>query len=79
MPDLADRATELIEWRMAQQEQRLAAAGSSVSSHGVNPAEVIECEECGDELPLARRRAIPGCRLCTECQELEERYNKRWF
>ncbi|WP_435637100.1 TraR/DksA C4-type zinc finger protein [Carnimonas bestiolae] len=64
---------------MAQQEQRLVAASSSVPTHSETSADVIECEECGDELPLARRRAIPGCRLCTECQELEERYKKRWF
>ena len=27
------------------------------------------CEECGDEIPEARRRAIPGVRLCVSCQE----------
>jgi phage/conjugal plasmid C-4 type zinc finger TraR family protein len=33
-----------------------------------------ECEECGDEIPLARRRAVPGCQLCVFCQEKLERY-----
>jgi phage/conjugal plasmid C-4 type zinc finger TraR family protein len=28
-----------------------------------------ECEECGDEIPLARRLAVPGCQLCVFCQE----------
>ena len=32
-----------------------------------------ECEECGDEIPLARRQAVPGCQLCVFCQEKYER------
>ena len=28
-----------------------------------------ECEECGAEIPEARRRAVPGVRLCVACQE----------
>ena len=27
------------------------------------------CEECGTKIPLARRKAIPGVRLCVPCQE----------
>jgi len=31
------------------------------------------CEECGTEIPLARREAIPGVHLCVKCQtELDE-------
>ena len=26
------------------------------------------CVECGEEIPLARRRALPGVRMCVECQ-----------
>ena len=32
-----------------------------------------ECEECGDEIPEARRKAVPGCQLCVFCQEKHER------
>jgi phage/conjugal plasmid C-4 type zinc finger TraR family protein len=32
-----------------------------------------ECEECGDEIPVARRLAVPGCRLCVFCKERAER------
>lgn len=32
-----------------------------------------ECEECGDEIPQARRLAVPGCQLCVFCQEKLER------
>ncbi|MCP4389677.1 MAG: DksA/TraR family C4-type zinc finger protein [Gammaproteobacteria bacterium] len=27
------------------------------------------CEECGNEIPPARREAVPGVRLCIGCQE----------
>jgi len=33
-----------------------------------------ECEECGDEIPLARRMAIPGVQLCVFCKERQERH-----
>jgi len=33
-----------------------------------------ECEECGDEIPEARRLAIPGCKLCVFCKEKQERH-----
>ena len=26
------------------------------------------CEECGEEIPEARRRALPGARTCVACQ-----------
>ncbi|MCG5031484.1 DksA/TraR family C4-type zinc finger protein [Mesosutterella sp. OilRF-GAM-744-9] len=42
------------------------------------------CEECGEEIPEARRRALPGVRLCVRCQEKVDRlqhparlYNRR--
>ena len=33
-----------------------------------------ECEECGDEIPEARRMAVPGCKLCVFCKERQERH-----
>jgi phage/conjugal plasmid C-4 type zinc finger TraR family protein len=43
-----------------------------------------ECEECGEEIPPARREAVPGVRLCVACQEQQDReqaavagYNRR--
>lgn len=42
------------------------------------------CEECGNDIPQARREAIPGVRLCVACQsELDKSqsahggYNRR--
>ena len=28
-----------------------------------------ECAECGEPIPEARRRALPGVQLCIACQE----------
>jgi len=28
-----------------------------------------QCEECGNDIPAARRRALPGVRRCVPCQE----------
>ena len=43
-----------------------------------------ECEECGEPIPPARRLAMPGVRLCIECQQEADRsdrafslYNRR--
>ena len=35
-----------------------------------------ECDECGNEIPEARRRAVPGVRLCVACQELVDEEQK---
>ena len=29
---------------------------------------LVRCEECDAEIPEARRKVIPGVRLCVECQ-----------
>ncbi|MDZ7749180.1 MAG: DksA/TraR family C4-type zinc finger protein [Halofilum sp. (in: g-proteobacteria)] len=45
---------------------------------------LTHCEECGREIPQARREALPGVRLCVACQEAHDReqgraslYNRR--
>ena len=29
---------------------------------------LTHCAECGEEIPEARQRAIPGVKLCVDCQ-----------
>ena len=43
-----------------------------------------QCQECGAEIPEARRRALPGVRLCVPCQASADKqvqqhslYNRR--
>lgn len=31
-------------------------------------ASLTHCEECGEPIPEARQRAVPGVRLCITCQ-----------
>jgi len=44
----------------------------------------LRCEECDADIPEARRKAVPGVRLCVTCQEARDRedsasagYNRR--
>ncbi len=30
---------------------------------------LTHCESCGEEIPAARREALPGVRLCVACQQ----------
>ncbi len=32
-------------------------------------ASLRECEECGEPIPEARRKAVPGVRLCVSCRQ----------
>lgn len=45
---------------------------------------LTRCEECDAPIPEARRKAVPGVRLCVACQEAHDReesgqsgYNRR--
>jgi phage/conjugal plasmid C-4 type zinc finger TraR family protein len=45
---------------------------------------LLNCEECGEAIPEARRLAVPGVRLCLACQAEADReqqaatgYNRR--
>jgi phage/conjugal plasmid C-4 type zinc finger TraR family protein len=45
---------------------------------------LTHCEDCDDPIPEARRKAVPGVRLCVRCQEAHDRdqsafsgYNRR--
>ena len=35
-----------------------------------------ECEDCGEAIPEARRKAVPGVRLCVACQEAQDTEQK---
>jgi len=36
----------------------------------------LVCAGCEQQIPEARRLAVPGCQLCVECQEDAERWNR---
>lgn len=43
----------------------------------------VHCQSCGEEIPEARRRALPGVRTCVDCQSARDTsaalstYNRR--
>ena len=36
------------------------------------------CEQCGEEIPEARRKALPGARTCVPCQSDRDTRAARW-
>lgn len=69
MADFADLASTASEGYLADALARRERIRMSA------PAEsAIECEDCGEEIPEARRNAVPGCTRCRECQDNFEKY-----
>lgn len=36
----------------------------------------VDCEACGDTIPEARRKAVPGVRFCINCQSERDAQQK---
>jgi len=36
---------------------------------------LLQCEECDAEIPEGRREALPGVRLCVQCQSERDRHD----
>lgn len=66
--DKADIANDYMDWRL---EQALKVRQQAAQTTGV--AEVIECEDCGEEIPAARRERLPGVATCVPCQTRREK------
>ncbi|WP_110649556.1 DksA/TraR family C4-type zinc finger protein [Salinicola peritrichatus] len=69
-----DQIDSTVEDGINEARQRLQRRGPSLHS----------CEECDEPIPEARRQAVPGVRLCIECQAEADRrqshhagYNRR--
>ena len=60
-----------FELAQRQQEAQLQQAIARRVQYKGESAE--ECDDCGVEIPQARRLAVPGCRFCVDCQGLMER------
>lgn len=64
--DLYDQASVLEE----MQREIAVAAARARAPHGESR---VNCARCGEEIPLERRRAVPGCTHCFDCQARKER------
>ncbi len=40
-------------------------------------ASLSHCEECGEPIAPARRKAVPGVRLCVSCQTEQDAHSTR--
>lgn len=66
MADKADIANDLMELNLE------AALRNQRQATPVTAANDPDCEECGTEIPAARRAALPHCTTCVDCQQLLE-------
>lgn len=64
MADVADIANEMEQERIT----RILNNRQQTSNH----KSAIDCRECDDPIPEARRVAIPGVVTCVHCQMLNE-------
>lgn len=62
-----EREDELRADAIAEQRRRAGIDGKTFA----DSAEF--CEPCGEPIPEARRRAVPGVKTCIDCQTLIER------
>ena len=56
-----------------EQLQREAALRARAAQPRLPAQAGIECLRCGEEIPAARRRALPGACLCVDCQAAAEK------
>ena len=68
MTDLFDQAAAI---ENMQREHALKAQAAKTA----NIASFSHCEECGEEIPKARREYSKGITRCVECQTEHERRN----
>lgn len=68
MPEIIDEANAL--------EQHIIDIGISKLRINRNAVSATHCEECGIEIPEARRISVPGCTMCIDCKEIAERKSK---
>ncbi|HDT2137522.1 TPA: TraR/DksA family transcriptional regulator [Enterobacter roggenkampii] len=62
--EIIDQANELVEHRLQLAIQKHRIDQNAVSAE--------HCSECEEDIPEARRVAMPGCKTCASCQEVLE-------
>ncbi len=67
--EIIDQANDLVEQNI----------NHAIQAHRINHNAVSaeHCEECGEDIPQARRIAVPGCQTCAECQGIIELKRKQ--
>ncbi|WP_321532281.1 TraR/DksA C4-type zinc finger protein [uncultured Desulfuromonas sp.] len=63
--DRAQRINEQLQADALFAHQRKTQAATESRTH---------CIDCEEPIPAARRKAIPGCKRCRDCQEIYEHW-----
>lgn len=63
--EAAEKEAKFFKWALKRHLRRTRAVPIAASQ--------THCDECDDEIPVGRRTAIPGVRLCIHCQAAEEK------
>jgi len=74
-PDIADRATMESGRNFAllmRERDRMALAGIREALSRIESGEYGVCEECGEDIAVARLKAQPMATLCVSCQSRRE-------
>ncbi len=67
--DDVDRAQEINEAHLAEALDR-----RRYDAERAIHESPLQCIDCDEPIPEARRKAVPGCRRCIGCQELHENW-----
>lgn len=75
--DQFDRAQEL---EMIERESALNLAKRRFAELKTIPGAetALDCLQCGNEIPEARRLALPGIMVCVDCQTINEDRKKQY-
>ena len=63
------REAEMLGDALRDQARRAGLAGKTPA----DSAEFCQARGCGEEIPVTRRRAVPGVQLCVACQARREK------
>lgn len=79
LPDMVDRASFEINrdlsFRLRDRERQLIRQiGKTIES--IEDGTFGICEECGEEIPIARLKASPVTTFCIECKQRQERAHR---
>lgn len=64
--DVIDHANEICEMDLTYRIRNIRMQNQSSNESAT------DCENCGKKIPLARRKAMPGCTLCVACKTAQE-------
>ena len=73
MADIADFANDLVQEGL----DHILAKRAALNATATAPS-LMDCAECFDPIPEARRLAQPGCTFCIECQSVIDQKAKRY-